>query len=153
MYYSEKFCHFRSGLNFINVKRARFSYERHFGSFFLCMYVRKKAAKTTFVRKMRASNVDEIDTRFRELKTITIEIRLNFQTNFYWSESRTFANAFYFKNNFSLPFSKTWEKIILIIYPRFFNVLVKICMNLKERRKKPFLLSRPKKYAKQFFFV
>jgi len=45
-------------VNFINVIRARFSYEPHFGSFF---YV-KKAAETTFVRKTRASNVDEIDT-------------------------------------------------------------------------------------------
>jgi len=27
---------------FINVKRARFSYERHFGNFFLRMYFRKK---------------------------------------------------------------------------------------------------------------
>ncbi len=30
-------------VNFINVKCACFSYERHFGSFFLCMYGRKKS--------------------------------------------------------------------------------------------------------------
>jgi hypothetical protein len=40
---------FQPAVNFINVKRARFSYERHFGSF-LCMYVLKKAAETTFVQ-------------------------------------------------------------------------------------------------------
>jgi len=28
------------GVNFINIKRAHSSYERHFGSFFLRMYVR-----------------------------------------------------------------------------------------------------------------
>jgi len=52
-------------VNFINIKRALFPYERHFGSFFLrmyvCMYV-KKAAEMTFVQKTRAFNVDEIDT-------------------------------------------------------------------------------------------
>ncbi len=33
-------------------------------------YVEKKAAKTTFVQKKRAENVDEIDTRGLKLKTI-----------------------------------------------------------------------------------
>jgi len=44
-------------------QRARFSYELHFSSFFIRMWVYvKKAAETTFVRKTRAFNVDEIDT-------------------------------------------------------------------------------------------
>jgi len=54
-----------AAVNFINVKRARFSYERHFGSFFLRMYIRmyiKKAAETTFLRKTPVFNIDEIDT-------------------------------------------------------------------------------------------
>ncbi len=49
-------------VNFINVKRARFLYERHFGSFFLVTCMQKKAVKTTFVLKRRKFNVDEIDT-------------------------------------------------------------------------------------------
>jgi len=31
-----------SGVNFINIKRARFSYECHFSSFFLRTYIRRK---------------------------------------------------------------------------------------------------------------
>jgi len=50
-----------SGLNFINVICARFSYKRRFGSFFY-VHVTKKAAKTTLVWKSRAYNVEEIDT-------------------------------------------------------------------------------------------
>jgi hypothetical protein len=55
----------RLGVNFINVKRTNFSYERRFGSFyFYYVYVtRKKAAETMFVRKICAFNVDEIDDR------------------------------------------------------------------------------------------
>jgi len=50
-------------VNFINILRTNFSYIRRlFGSFFLRTYVRKKAAKKTFVRKIRTYNVDEIDT-------------------------------------------------------------------------------------------
>jgi len=41
--------------------RTNFSYERHFGSFFLTCFGFEK----TFVQKMRAYNVDEIDTRGR----------------------------------------------------------------------------------------
>jgi len=50
------------GVNFINVICANFLYERCFGSFFLvtCTYL-LKAAETTFVRKICAYNVDEID--------------------------------------------------------------------------------------------
>jgi hypothetical protein len=40
-----------------------FLYECRFGSFFLRMYMRKKAAETTFVQKMPAFKVDEIDYR------------------------------------------------------------------------------------------
>ncbi len=39
------------GVNFINILRTNFS------------YVRKKAAEKTFVRKIRAYNVDQIDTK------------------------------------------------------------------------------------------
>ncbi len=47
-------------VNFINVKRTNFSYERHvLAAFSNYMYVRRK---TTLVRKIRTSNVDEIDT-------------------------------------------------------------------------------------------
>jgi len=45
-------------VNFINIKHGRFSYERHFGSFFsknVPMYVKK-------ARNIRTFNVDEIDT-------------------------------------------------------------------------------------------
>ncbi len=48
--------------NFINVLRVSFLYERHFGSFFKVHVTRKKLPKRRFVRKMRAKNVDEIDT-------------------------------------------------------------------------------------------
>jgi hypothetical protein len=53
-----------TAVNFINVKHARFLYERHFGSFCasVCTDVHKKAAETTFVQKIPAFNVDEIDT-------------------------------------------------------------------------------------------
>jgi len=44
-------------VNFINVKRTNFSYERRFGSFY---YVHV-TAKTTFVQKIFAFNVDDID--------------------------------------------------------------------------------------------
>jgi len=49
-------------VNFINVKRAKFLYERHFGSFFSSYMYVVKAAETTFVQKIRTCNVDEIDT-------------------------------------------------------------------------------------------
>ncbi len=68
----------RQAVNFINVIRAHFSYELHFGGFFLRMYVRtlhtyvqKKTAETTFVRKTRAFNVDEIDTSSVMFSTMT----------------------------------------------------------------------------------
>jgi len=56
---------FRSSpaVNFINDKRANFSYEHCFGSFFSSYVYIVKAAKTMFVQKMCAKNVDEIDTR------------------------------------------------------------------------------------------
>ncbi len=40
-----------SGINFINVKCANFSYECHFSSFFSSYVYVKKAAETTFVQK------------------------------------------------------------------------------------------------------
>jgi hypothetical protein len=46
-----------AGVNFINVKRARFV------SFFNIHVTRKSCQNVTFVQKMRAKNVDEIDTR------------------------------------------------------------------------------------------
>ncbi len=49
-----------SGVNFINIKRTNFSYARWFRQLFSSyMYV----AETTFVRKIRTFNVDEIDGR------------------------------------------------------------------------------------------
>ncbi len=52
-----------TGVNFINIIRALFSYESRFGSFFSSyMYV------ITFVRKARAYNVDEIDHRKKNIK-------------------------------------------------------------------------------------
>jgi len=53
----------RSGVNFINVKRTNFSYKRCFSSFYYVHVTRKKTAKMTFVRKIRAFNIDEIDYR------------------------------------------------------------------------------------------
>ncbi len=35
-----------TGVNFINVKRANFSYERHFGSFFLVTCTKKNDVRT-----------------------------------------------------------------------------------------------------------
>ncbi len=52
-------------INFINIIRARFSYERCFCSFFYVHVTRKKAAETMFVQKMCTYNVDEIDTCWR----------------------------------------------------------------------------------------
>jgi hypothetical protein len=48
------------GVNFINVLRTNFSYKRRFGN---VRVTRKKLPKPTFVRKIRAFNVDEIDCR------------------------------------------------------------------------------------------
>jgi len=54
-----------TGVNFININRTNFSYERHFGNGHV---TRKKLLKPMFVRKIRAFNVDEIDTmgRYKE---------------------------------------------------------------------------------------
>ncbi len=52
-----------AGVNFINVLRKHFSYERHFGSFFSSYMYVVKAAKTMFVRKICTFNIDEIDYR------------------------------------------------------------------------------------------
>jgi len=51
------------GVNFINVLHTNFLYERRFGSFFSSYMYAVKAAKTTFVPKTCAYNVDEIDGR------------------------------------------------------------------------------------------
>jgi len=54
-------------VNFINVLRKNFSYERHFGSLESCF-------EQTFVRKMPAKkNVDEIDGRSQSYEFSTIE--------------------------------------------------------------------------------
>jgi len=59
------------GVNFINVKGTNFSYEHCFGSFYYVHVTRKKAAKTTFIRKICSFNIDEIDGRchFQQLFT------------------------------------------------------------------------------------
>jgi len=46
-------------VNFINVKRAKFSYEHHFGSFFSSYMYVVKAAETMFIRKIFTFNIDE----------------------------------------------------------------------------------------------
>jgi len=52
----------RSAVNFFNILRTNFSYEYDVSAAFPnYMYV-EKAAKTMFVQKSRAYNVDEIDT-------------------------------------------------------------------------------------------
>jgi len=48
------------GVNFINVKRTKNSYKRHFGSFYYHV-TRKKLRKQRFVWKIRPINIDEID--------------------------------------------------------------------------------------------
>ncbi len=50
-------------VNFINIKRANFSYKHRFGRFYYVHVTRKKAAKMMFVRKIRMYNVDEIEGR------------------------------------------------------------------------------------------
>jgi len=57
-----------SGVNFINIIRALFSYKSRFGSFFSSYMYVVKAAQMTFVRKARAYNVDEIDHRKKNIK-------------------------------------------------------------------------------------
>ena len=47
-------------VNFINVKRANFSYEHLFDSFFSSYMYIVKAAKTTFIQKICTFNFDEI---------------------------------------------------------------------------------------------
>ncbi len=50
-------------VNFINVKRTNFLYERTFWQLLLrTVHVTRKAAEMTFVQKTRAFYVDEIDT-------------------------------------------------------------------------------------------
>jgi len=52
-----------SGVNFINVKCTIFLYEHRFSSFYYVHVTRKKVVKTTFERKIRTFNIDEIDGR------------------------------------------------------------------------------------------
>ncbi len=55
------------GVNFINIKRMNFSYERLFGNFHYVHVTRKKAAKTTFVQKILVFNVDEIGALWNQI--------------------------------------------------------------------------------------
>ncbi len=48
-------------VDIINVKCTNILYKCCFGSYFLRKYV-EKAAEMTFVRKIRAKNIDEIDS-------------------------------------------------------------------------------------------
>jgi hypothetical protein len=57
----------KPGVNFINVKRTNFLYERRFDSFFYLHVTVKKAAEVMFIRKTRGFNVDEIDGWFDSL--------------------------------------------------------------------------------------
>ncbi len=55
-----------SGVNFINIIHANFSYKCFFGSFFYLhthVHTQEKAAKMTIVLKICTYNVDEIDGR------------------------------------------------------------------------------------------
>ncbi len=52
-----------SAVNFINVIRTNFSYECRFSSFFYIHIT----AEMTFVRKIRAFDVDEIGTRLKNI--------------------------------------------------------------------------------------
>ncbi len=58
----------QSGVDFINVKRTNFLYERHFGSFYYVHVTRKKADKTTSVQKIHVFNIDEIDYRGKKVR-------------------------------------------------------------------------------------
>ncbi len=60
-------------VNFINIKRTNFSYERMFWQLLLHTC---KAAKMTFVRKTRTFYVDEIDTRSQSYRLILSMINL-----------------------------------------------------------------------------
>ncbi len=68
-----------------NYLRASFLLEHRFGSFSSYMYI-EKAAKTTFVQKMRAKNVDDFDT-----KCLGMLVSLNVKAHFVCQYIR-FAN-------------------------------------------------------------
>ncbi len=53
---------FQTAVNFINILRTNFSYKYDVLAAFPNYMNIEKAAETTFVRKMRRYNVDEIDT-------------------------------------------------------------------------------------------
>jgi len=63
----DNFCESPPRCHFINVKHTNLLYERRFGSFYYVHVTRKKADETTFVRKLRTFNVDEIDVRSSKL--------------------------------------------------------------------------------------
>jgi len=52
-------------VNFINVKRTNFLYERTFRQLLL-LHVTRKAAKMLFIQKTNTFYADEIDTRGRQ---------------------------------------------------------------------------------------
>jgi len=51
----------QAAVNFINVKRKNFLYDRLFDSLFLVTLYVEKAAETMFVQKNCVFNIDEID--------------------------------------------------------------------------------------------
>jgi len=64
------------GLNFINILRTNFLYERHFGSFYYIHVTRKKLPKWRSFEKISAFNVDEIDTWKLDAQFFTVEVVL-----------------------------------------------------------------------------
>ena len=84
------------GVNFMNVKRANFTHECHFGSFFSSYLYVKKAAEMTFVRKIRTYNVDEIDgcSLFRIIiyrRTIRVYENRHFPSQLWWQKASPFC--------------------------------------------------------------
>jgi hypothetical protein len=83
------------GVIFINVKRANFSYKRFVSAAFFLLHVHKKTAETTFVRKIRTFNVDEIDTWCRKLRRMILDEPLNGSIIKSYDIYRIFHRAFY----------------------------------------------------------
>jgi len=75
-----------TGVNFINILRERFLYEHCFGSIFQ-LHVHRK---TTFVRKIRTFNVDEIDGSMGPSNSYVKQINHGFEIFFFCSKHAFF---------------------------------------------------------------
>ncbi len=78
-------CRLRTAVNFINVKRTNFSYERHFGSFYYVYVTEKKLPKLCSYKK------------FAHLTLMKLTPVVNF-TNNLWA---VFVRIFFCQNFFS----------------------------------------------------